>query len=98
MRVIAIKNLWSHEVWSTSVRLHVMLSVLGQAKINQSDFAVCSIHDVFRFDIAMSDSECVAVLESRKALADNFSCLSLGIRLALFEVCFVTVKELSTRA
>lgn len=98
MRVVAVEDFGRHEVGSARVRLHMMLRILGQSKIDQSDFAVLSVHDVFRLDITVSDSEGVAVLQSLEALVDDFSRFALCIRLALLELRFVAVKELSARA
>ena len=76
----------------------MMLRVLGQSKVDQSNFAVLSVHDIFGLYITVSDSEGVAVLQSLEALVDDFSRFALCIRLALFELRFVAVKELSARA
>lgn len=98
MRVVAVEYFRCHEVRSARVRLHMMLRILGQSKINQTNFAVLSVHDVFRLDITVSDSEGVAMLQSLEALVDDFSCFALCIWLALLEIRFVAVKELSARA
>ena len=98
MCVVAVEDFGCHEVGSARVRFHMMLRILGQSEIDQSDFIVFSVHDILRLDITVSYSEGVAVLQGLEALVDDFSRFALCIRLALLELRFVTVKELSARA
>ena len=56
-------------------------------------------HQLLRpLGVALLAEEGVAVLQSLEALVDDFSRFALCIRLALLELRFVAVKELSARA
>ena len=98
MSVIAIQDLWCHEVRRASIGLHMMSGVLGEAEVDETDLTIFSKHNVLWLDVTVSYTEGVAMLQRIKTLADDITCFFLGVRLSLLDVIIVRIEKFSARA
>ena len=92
MRIVAIEDFWSHEVWRACVRLHVMGVILREAEIHESHLIITSIHNVLWFDVTMGYSTGVTVLKCGQALRSDICSHLLRISFAVFDTIIVRIK------
>ena len=98
MSVIAIEDLWRHEVRCACIGLHMMSGVFGKAEINETDLSIFSKHYILWLDVTMGYSEGVAMVQCIKTLTNDITCLSLCVRFALLDVLIVGVEKFAARA
>ena len=98
MSVVAIQDLWRHEVRRASIGLHMMSGIFGEAEVDETDLTIFSKHDVLWLNITMGYSQGVAMLQRIKTLADDIACLFLGVRFALLDVIIVGIEKFAARA
>ena len=96
--VVAFDDLWSHKVRCAGISFHVMLCILGQAKIYESDFSIFAKHDVFWLNVAMSDTKGVTMMQSFETLVNHLCSMFFSVGLTLFDALVLGIEELSTSA
>jgi len=98
VRIVAIEHFWSHEVGCARVRLHMHWRIFCETEVHQAHFTVSAKHDIFWLDIAVRNSESMAMLKSLQTLQDNVCSPAFSIRLSFFDAVFVTIEEFASRA
>lgn len=97
-RVIAVQNLWRHEVGRAGKSLHASESLLCESKVDEAHLAVSSKHDVFWLQVSVDNVLRVAMLQRLQTRANDFCCVFFGVSTALVRELLNTVEKLAIRA